>query len=74
MKKVDYYIPLYKDKIYHIYNRGNGNDKIFYNEENYYYFLRQYYNYLYNYLETFAYTQSFSFTYKGKERYTRNYE
>lgn len=55
MKKVDYYIPLYKDKIYHIYNRGNGKEKIFYNEDNYYYFLRQYYNYLYNYLETFAY-------------------
>ncbi len=55
MKKINYYIPLYKDKVYHIYNRGNGNEKIFFNEDNYYYFLRQYYKYLSDSLETFAY-------------------
>jgi len=55
MKKIDYHIPLYKDKIYHIYNRGNGNEKIFFAEKNYDYFLRQYKKYLSDYLETFAY-------------------
>jgi putative transposase len=55
MKKVDYYIPLYKDKLYHLYNRGNGNEKIFFNEENYFYFLRQYEKYLSDVVDTFAY-------------------
>jgi REP element-mobilizing transposase RayT len=55
MKKIDYYPPLYKGYIYHIYNRGNGNEKIFFNTGNYSYFLSQYYNYLSEYLDTFAY-------------------
>jgi REP element-mobilizing transposase RayT len=55
MKKVDYYIPLYKDKLYHFYNRGNGKEKIFFKEENYIYFLRQYEKYLSDSIDTFAY-------------------
>jgi len=55
MKKIDYYIPLYKDKLYHFYNRGNGNEKIFFKEENYFYFLRQYEKYLSDSIDTFAY-------------------
>ena len=55
MKKIDYYIPLYKDKLYHIYNRGNGKEKLFFNEENYKYFLRQYKKYLSGFIDTFAY-------------------
>ena len=55
MNKVNYYIPLYKDKLYHIYNRGNGKEKIFYNKENYNYFLRQYEKFIYNCVDTFAY-------------------
>ena len=55
MKKIDYYIPLYKDKLYHIYNRGNGKEQIFFKEENYYYFLRQYEKYLSDSIDTFAY-------------------
>ena len=55
MNKVDYNIPLYKDKLYHIYNRGNGKEKLFYNKENYNYFLRQYEKFIYNSVDTFAY-------------------
>ena len=55
MKKVDYYIPLYKNKLYNFYNRGNGNESIFFKEENYSYFLRQYDKYLSDCIDTFAY-------------------
>ena len=55
MKKIDYYIPLYKDKLYHFYNRGNGKENIFFREENYFYFLRQYEKYLADSIDTFAY-------------------
>jgi REP element-mobilizing transposase RayT len=55
MKKIDYFIPLYKDHLYHIYNRGNGKEQIFFNEENYNFFLRRYFNYTADILETFAY-------------------
>lgn len=55
MKKIDYYLPLYKDKIYHIYNRVNGKEKLFYNDKNYCHFLRLYIKYLYDCLDTFAY-------------------
>ncbi|MBV6421087.1 MAG: hypothetical protein DAHOPDDO_03223 [Ignavibacteriaceae bacterium] len=55
MKKVDYYIPLYKNKLYNFYNRGNGKESIFFKEENYSYFLRQYDKYLSDCIDTFAY-------------------
>ena len=55
MKKIDYHIPLYKDHLYHVYNRGNGKEQIFFNEGNYDYFLRQYHKYTVDLLDTFAY-------------------
>lgn len=55
MKKVDYYIPLYKNKLYNFYNRGNGKESIFFKEENHSYFLRQYDKYLSDCIDTFAY-------------------
>lgn len=55
MPKIDYYLPLCKDKIYHLYNRGNGKERLFYTDENYNHFLRLYRKYLYNDLNTFAY-------------------
>ena len=55
MKKIDYHLPLYKNELYHIYNRGNGNEKIFFNNENYHFFLRQYKKYMSDYLDTFAF-------------------
>jgi len=55
MKKVNYYPGLYEKNLYHIYNRGNGKEKIFFNHSNYIYFLGQLYNYLSDFLDFFAY-------------------
>jgi putative transposase len=55
MKKIDYHPPLYKDNLYHIYNRGNGKETIFYNPGNYNYFLRQYDKYISGLADTFAF-------------------
>ncbi len=33
-------IPLEPDKFYHIYNRANGNERIFLNKANYEFFFR----------------------------------
>lgn len=40
---------------YHIYNRGNNSEKLFYQERNYEYFLKKYDYYLSDYLDTFAF-------------------
>jgi len=47
-------IPLEQGKYYHIYNRGNNGDNLFYENENYYHFLRLYDKYMEPVLETFA--------------------
>lgn len=52
---MDFYPPLTPGSCYHIYNRGNNRENLFYKHENYLYFLRQYNYYLNDYLETFAY-------------------
>ena len=51
----DYYAPLVEGQYYHIYNRGNNKENIFYEPRNYHYFLRKYDEYLSSYLETYAY-------------------
>jgi putative transposase len=43
------------NSFYHIYNRGNNFEDIFYNENNYIYFLKKYYEYLSPFLQTYAY-------------------
>ena len=40
---------------YHVYNRGNNRENIFYTDENYSYFLRKFDEYLSGYLDVFAY-------------------
>lgn len=40
---------------YHIYNRGNNRSQIFYEEENYSYFMRLFKKYLLPYVELYAY-------------------
>ncbi len=44
-----------EEKFYHIFNRGNNRENIFKEEENYYYFLKQYKKYLLNSVDTYAY-------------------
>lgn len=48
-------IPFVNGYFYHVYNKGNNKDDIFFNEENYKYFLRKYDEYLSKYLETYAF-------------------
>ncbi len=48
-------IPLEPDCYYHIFNRGNNRENIFYNQENYRYFLQKYDQYLSRYLDTFCF-------------------
>lgn len=55
MKRIDYYPQLYKGQLYHIYNRGNGKENIFYSKRNYRYFLLQYDKYLSQLLDTFSF-------------------
>ncbi len=43
------------DKFYHIYNHGNGNDNIFFNDTNYIYFLTKYKEYISPIADTYAY-------------------
>ena len=46
---------LLPDKYYHIYNHANGNDNLFRQEENFYYFLEKYAKYIAPNVDTFAY-------------------
>ena len=46
---------LEKDRYYHIYNRGNNGEKLFYIPENYLLFMNLYEHYLGPYVETFAF-------------------
>jgi REP element-mobilizing transposase RayT len=48
-------IPLEPSKYYHIYNRGNNRDNIFFEERNYLYFMRLYAKYIEPVADTFAY-------------------
>ena len=47
-------IPLVPCNYYHIYNRGNNHDNIFYENDNYYHFLRLYEKYINPVADTFA--------------------
>lgn len=51
----DFYPALMAGEFYHIYNRGNNRENIFFKEDNYLYFLKKYDYYLSDYLETYAY-------------------
>ncbi|GAB3894836.1 hypothetical protein [Spirosoma agri] len=51
----EYYPPLVEDCYYHIYNRGNNGDNLFFQDRNYRYFLQKYDFYLSGYLETYAF-------------------
>lgn len=50
-----YYPPLLPGRFFHIFNRGNNGDNLFYQERNYAYFLRKYFAYLSPVLDTYCY-------------------
>ena len=47
--------PLEPDMIYHIYNRANGNEKLFVSDDNYRFFLQKYRQYISRVADTFSY-------------------
>ncbi|NTS39596.1 hypothetical protein HRG84_01660 [Flavisolibacter sp. BT320] len=49
------YLPLQPGAFYHIFNRGNNGEPIFFREENYGYFLQKLAGYLTPYLDVYAY-------------------
>jgi putative transposase len=53
--KDDMTIPLLPNRYYHIYNRGINKNKIFYNQENFRYFLSKYSQKMAGYFDTFGY-------------------
>lgn len=46
---------LLPNRYYHIYNRGNNREKLFYQPANYAFFLQRYFKFCYPVLETYAY-------------------
>jgi len=50
-----YYPILEPEKLYHIYNHAVGKSNIFKSEDNYYFFLEKYMQYISPYVDTFAY-------------------
>ena len=53
--KIDYYTPFYKNQFYHIYNRGNNGEQIFYKPDNYPFFLKRFDKYLSSCADLFTY-------------------
>jgi putative transposase len=65
----DFYAPLEADNFFHIYNRGNDGIRIFYNEENYSYFLWKFDEYMSKFISVYSYcllTNHFHFLIKVK--------
>ena len=53
---LNYHLPLVEDQFYHIFNRGNNRENIFYQDKNYHYFLEKYDEYLSSCLNTYAFS------------------
>lgn len=52
---VDYYPKLEPGVIYHVYNRGNNREDLFYTPENYRYFIDKYFKYCLDWVDTYVY-------------------
>lgn len=52
----NYTSKLEEAKLYHIYNRGNNSELIFYNKANYVYFLKKYHEYLGEIINTYTFS------------------
>lgn len=52
---VDYRAKLLPNKVYHAFNHAVGREYLFRNEQNYYYFLEKYFEYISPIAETYAY-------------------
>ncbi|NWF49979.1 MAG: transposase [Ignavibacteriaceae bacterium] len=54
-KKIDYHAPFEYESFYHIYNRGNNKENLFYEPKNYTYFLENWKKYLAEYLDVYTF-------------------
>ena len=53
---MDYYHAIFEEQCYyHVYNQGNNKDNLFYNDDNYIYFLEKWNKYFSNYLDVWSY-------------------
>jgi len=48
--------PILGDRYFHIFNRGNNGQQVFFTEENFKYFLRLFYQFMFPYVELLAYS------------------
>ena len=55
MKKIDYHAPFEYETFYHIYNRGNNRDLLFYDPKNYTYFFGLWKKYLIDVLDVYSF-------------------
>lgn len=55
VKKINYHAPFEFENYYHIYNRGNNRENIFYEPKNYTYFLENWKKYLAEYLDVYSF-------------------
>jgi len=55
MKKIDYHAPFEYENYYHIYNRGNNKENLFYKQKNYTYFLENWKKYLADYFDIYSF-------------------
>jgi REP element-mobilizing transposase RayT len=68
--------PLLPDCYFHVFNRGNNGENLFFTKENYRYFLRRYQFFLSSYVDTYAYCligNHFHFLIKVKNKNDENY-
>ena len=47
--------PFFPDSFYHIYNKGNNKEKIFFIDENYIFFLKKFEKYLFRFIDIYAF-------------------
>ena len=69
----NYFLPLQTGAFYHLYNRGNNGENIFYKADNYVYFLHKFDHYLTPYMDVYAYCllpNHFQFLVRTKDRGT----
>lgn len=72
---VNKYAEFEGDCFYHVYNRANGDEKMFRSDENYDFFLKQYVKYTHPFVETYCYClmpNHFHFLIKIKNEQTLN--
>src|SRR5215470_3470363 len=48
-------MEFFPNELYHIYNRGNNRQKIFFSDDNYLFFLKKFHTYISPYCDTLAY-------------------